>query len=108
MVNDGIQDLATVSTFPYFTLKKLSSKMCDIISHSVKESLMNNEDICEIDIGIGKLLIGVTDDLKFKFIPNDELESGVIKVFNGGESTLIENVESAIKSRVISAYKDLY
>jgi hypothetical protein len=105
---DGIQDLASVSTFPYFTLKKLSSKMSDVISYAVKESILSGEDICEVDIGIGKLLIGITDEIKFKFIPGEELKSNVFKVYHGDESSLVTKVENSVKSRIINAYKDLY
>lgn len=108
MTNDAIQDLSVITTFPYHTLKGIFSKLEDVISYNFQESLLNSQDFCELDIGIGKLIIGVDEEVKIKFIPSSSLENDIVQVLEGKECSLVSNVEESIKNRIIGAYKDLY
>ena len=109
MTTNLISDLSTISFYPKLALDKLVEKSDWIICHDVAESLSSGQHITEIDIGIGTLLISVSEEeVGYKFIPSSKLENGVKVTARTGKSPLIKNTEDAISSRAIRTYKDIF
>lgn len=103
-----ISDLAILTTIPESNLKKLCNLSKDIISHDVLECIKNNEQICEVDIGIGNLLINLQEEsLSFKFIPSKSLQDCLLETIQSKESSLTKNVEKILTDKIIFAYKNL-
>ena len=107
-MNDAIKDLSTITTIPYYTLQTLGNKLVDVIQYSVKESLLNQEDVCEVDIHIGKIIIALVDDaIRFKFIPSAKFEESIIDVYAKKECKIVEKVQDSVYNKIMNAYKDL-
>ena len=103
-----VDDIATLTTIPKFTLSKLISIANSCISHAVIESMNDNSDTCEIDIGIGYLIIDITNsDLRFRFEPNNSLQRLIINSIETKQSDLVTEVEKSLKDKILNTYKDL-
>jgi hypothetical protein len=104
-----IQDVSTLTTIPLSSLQKLVGKGQDCICHSVYESILNNEEVTELDIGIGTLYIQCnSEEARYKFIPSLMLEKQVRETAQTRESPVILNVEEKLKDKIMYVYKDLY
>ena len=105
---DTLQDLSTLTTIPYSNLQKLFSRLGTVIAYDVQESLKKGEQISALDIGFGTLNIKVTtDDVSYKFIPNSVFEKDIVDGVLRGELQLITDIEDSLRSKILSAYKDL-
>ena len=103
-----ISDISTVSTIPENSLIKLIPIANKCISHAIFESLESKQEITELDIGIGTLLIQLFDEnIKFKFIPSQKLEDTITSTISTGKSDLTYTVEEALKNKILYAYKNL-
>ena len=92
--------------------QKMLNKILDAVVYSIndemKEVIVNGESICEIDIGIGDLVIGIFDnDLKFKFIPNAKLRESVISTIKNEENMLEVRLEENLASKLEKVYKEI-
>ena len=68
----------------------------------------NLDDISELNIGIGTLLVQNQEDvIRYKFIPNDTLESSVIKTINDGTNPLKERLEKRLIQKILNTYKTI-
>ena len=109
MMKDLVKDVSTLTTIPYFSLQNLCELCKDVIVYDVQESLLNKENICEIDIGIGTLNILVTEEeVKYKFIPSKSLSETVIDGINHKNSPLIVKAEKSLSKKIMNTYKDLF
>lgn len=107
-MNNIIKDVSTLTTIPELNLTKLFNIINKCISHDIVECLKNNEDVCIEDIGIGNLVINLdSDELKFKFIPSQQLQTTVLNSIRYGESELVIEVEQLLKDKIINTYKSL-
>jgi len=102
---DDVSNLLNIST-------KLLGKMQDAIMYSindaVKETVVKNDGICEIDVGIGDLVIGLYDnDLKFKFIPNAKLRESIISTIKNEENMLEIKLEESLANKLEKVYKEI-
>ena len=102
---EDMSNLLNIST-------KLLSKMQDAIMYSindaVKETVVKNDNICEGDVGIGDLVIGLYDnDLKFKFIPNAKLRESIISTVKNEENMLEIKLEESLANKLEKVYKEI-
>jgi hypothetical protein len=102
---DDLCCLTTVATYNMTQLRKLSES---IIGHAVSEGVLDNEEIVEIDIGIGTLYIKIEDDIKYKFIPSDKLSSVVKQAVETRTSPLNTEIDETLGKRIMNTYKDLF
>lgn len=108
-MKDALRDLSTTTTIPYFTLRKLFDRLSTVISYNVGESRIEKDDICELDIGIGTLLVLVnSDEIKYKFIPSKKLSESVVTAVQDGKFELITDMEDSLRKKVMNTYKDLF
>lgn len=107
-MNSLIDDLVKVTTIQKATLDRLCNISIDCIGHSLYESICSSEDVTEIALGIGTLLMKIEDNtISYKFIPNNKLESTLINVVQNNESPLTKSVEKSIVDKIEKTYKDL-
>ena len=103
-----IDDLATLTTISQNALVNLNEKTHSCICHSVCESMLEGKPLTEIDLGIGILYIKCEEDqIKYKFIPSKKLEESVAQTIKYKASPIVYQVESALKDRIESTYKNL-
>ena len=103
-----VEDVSKLTTIPEKTLNKLNQKIIYSICEQIQEDILQDKEMSELDIGLGILYIKYSDDqIKYKFIPNQELEkavsSTVVKKLNLMETALNE----ALAKKFIDVYKDL-
>lgn len=99
-------DLSKLSNLDENLLDKLFIICADIIGSSVYESILNNENISELDFGFGTLIIK-TDlkDIRMKFIPNNDLELDLKNINSGHEPSLKHKLEKAVSAKLVDMYK---
>lgn len=103
-----IADLSILTTIPEKTLTELLDKVTYCICDAVKESELQDITTTEIDVGIGTLYIKHEDsELKYKFIPSDNLSKDVIKVINTRLNLLEKNLETSLSTKFKNVYKKL-
>lgn len=108
MNNNIIEDVSQLTTIPLASLNKISALEINCICHAVQESMLAQENITSVDIGIGKLLLcQETSGIRYKFIPSSELEKSLIETLTNRKSPLISQVEETLVSRIVKTYKDL-
>lgn len=75
--------------------------ICDYLENAA----LNNEDTCQIDIGIGILNIVVLDDtVKYIFKPSQQLEVGIINTLENQQNLLTSVVDTALVNRLNKLY----
>lgn len=104
-----LNDLSVLTTVAQSNLNGMAKISEAILCHAVVESLKDNEEYAEIDIGIGYLYIKNTDDgIKYKFVPSDHLESVLASSIKHKRSPLSLKVDEVLGRRIMNTYKDLF
>lgn len=107
-MTDIINDVSVLTTIPKKSLDKLTEKESYCICSAVEESVLNADQITEMDIGIGTLCIEhVGDTLQYRFIPSKSLEGSVKETFLSKKCVLSDKLDSSLVKRITEAYKDL-
>lgn len=105
---DLIQDISSLTSVPYKTLKHLCNKGNESICHSVLESVNESENETVIDLSIGQLIIIIEDDeLHYRFKPSSQLDEMLVTTLTTGVDPLITDIEQNLVTRVLNTYKDL-
>ena len=103
-----IKDIATLTTIPELNIQKLSNIAVKCISHTIAEAVRENEDTCIEDIGIGNLIIDISEDeLKFKFIPSQQLQTAILNSIKKNESDLVIDIKKILQDKIMNVYKNL-
>lgn len=104
-----IKDVSTLTTIPEKSLNKLMDKTYWCISNEVVESLKQDSNVIEIDIGIGELYIKVVDDtIQYKFIPSAKLNDTVKNTVINKRNVLEDTLEKTLINKIVDTYKDLF
>ena len=107
-MNNLIKDISALSNMPEDMLFKLQTLIEFNIQQCVFESIIEKNNLVEIDIGIGILYIKYEgESVKYKFIPSDKLEQEVNQVINSRKSPIMTMSTKQMVSRLQAAYKEL-
>ena len=102
---DLAQDVKIFSTLTYTDQQRYYALVKKLISGYVVE---DEDEITEIDIGIGNLYIQKnTDGIRYKFTPSEDFESILINSIKSEKQLVVEGLESEISKIILHAYKDL-
>lgn len=105
---DLIQDVSKLTAVSQITLNKLANIVSLCICNDVYESILKNEAVTEIKLGIGTLLIkNENNNILYKFIPNQKLENQLIDTIKTKQSPLILDLELSLKDKIETVYKEL-
>jgi len=101
-------DLAVITS----TDKKLFDKLVQNANYCICDYLesmaLNNENLCEIDIGIGTLKIKVNEDtVTYSFIPSAQLETNIINTLENQQNLLSVALDSTLVRRLNKLYDGL-
>lgn len=108
MEKNLIEDLSKLFSIKPSLLKKLAKVADYCISDYILESKLNDEDVTDINIGIGELKLVVVDDsLTYQFIPSKKLETMIVDAYQKEKSEMTIALEDGLESRLLSAYKEL-
>ena len=106
---DLVNDLEILTTIQRKALVKLVNKSNYIICNAVTEMLLADEDLCEINIGIGTIMIKkIGNEIKYKFVPSAKLNSSIVEIFTEGSNPLSDVLELALKDKIENTYKELF
>lgn len=108
VTNNLIADISKLTTIPDNVLNKLVNKAFYCISDIIEDALLEQKKVVDIEIGIGTLYIELNSDtVRYKFIPNKELESVVKNTVVNKRNLLQDTLEMTLVNRVTDTYKDL-
>ena len=107
MVYDLCKDLSSLTTLPESSLHKIIDKTLLCISNDVYEQVLQEENLCTVDIGIGTLTLKIEDNaVRYKFIPSVKLEDMIRKIIVQKINPLAETTENVLSARILDTYKD--
>ena len=103
-----LKDVSSLTNINDKIIDKLSnvSKLC--ICDYINELDIIDEDVLNIDIGIGIIsMLIVDDEIQYSFSPSESLEKTMIKTIEDKESPLINKLEVNLEKKINSTYKDI-
>ena len=103
------EDLSKLTTVNKQVFNKLESKIIWCISDCICESLKVGDNISDIDLGFGTLKIAFKgNEIKYKFIPSQELEKAVSNTVVNERNDLVLNIENSLVSKLTNVYKTFF
>lgn len=102
------KDISFLLGFEEKQTSYINNLIKDTICEDVYESLLNKENITEIDLGFGTLYIQVIEEeIKYKFVPNIEITEDINKVIKNKEYKFKSKINKALTDRITKTYKEL-
>ena len=102
-------DVSKLTSINEQTLLKLKEKFEWCIYDYIEQTILNGENICNIDLGLGVLTIIIEDDsIKYKFKPDQKLERGIVRTIANEQNPFVLNIENYLSSRLVDVYKTLF
>lgn len=107
-VDNALTGVSTLTSVNEKTLNKLVDVLIYCITDAVSDSVIENEKLTVVDIGIGQIKVLQDEDkVKFAFVPCAKLRESIIKSIFNRENVLEEVVENTLKNKLINTYKEL-
>jgi len=107
-MRDLNKDLSIITGTSADTFSKLSANSGYLICNYLEDMILNNEDSCSIDLGIGVLNIKLNgDELRYSFIPSTELEGAIINTLENNQAPLISVVTGKLVGQLNKLYDNL-
>lgn len=103
-----LKDVSSLTNINDKIISKLAdiSKLC--ICDYINELDIIDEDVLNVDIGIGIIsMLIVDDEIQYSFSPSTILEEALIKTIEDKESPLINKLEVNLEKKINSTYKDI-
>lgn len=101
-------DLSKLSNIDEATIDRILELCTAIVGNATYEALLQNDEITEIDLGFGTLIIKAESaDVKMKFIPSDALSNELKEINQGGEPSLKLKLEKSVVAKLIDNYKQI-
>lgn len=107
-MSNVVHDLSVLTNVPETYVEKLLQKTTYVICEQIKEDLIADEEVSEIDLYIGKLYIKYSgEEIRYKFIPSETLQSAVQSTVNNKLNLLENKLNEALVKKFVQLYKDL-
>ena len=103
-----LKDVSYITNINDKIIDKLPNiaKLC--ICDYINELDIIDEDVLNVDIGIGIIsMLIVDDEIQYSFSPSESLEKTMIKTIEDKESPLINKLEVNLERKINSTYKDI-
>ena len=102
-----IKDLSDLTTIPTSALTKLADRAVLCMCNCVEESILENKQLTEMDLGIGTIQVLVDgNELKYRFIPSKQLDSAMKSTVIDKSNPLTAAVEATLVRRILNTYKN--
>lgn len=103
-----VDDVSILTDIPVGLLEKLVKAEGVSIGHSVYEAMTRKQSICEIDIGVGTLIINIEPEaLRYRFVPSMAVEKIVRDTALGKTSPLRRELDNNLAEKLKNTYRDL-
>lgn len=104
-----LNDISTIYSIRASILNKLTELAELCICDYLVEAKLLDDDLLEINIGIGKILILILEDsLEYQFIPSSRLEQLICDSIIKLKSPLVSKSEQGLEEKLVSTYKELF
>ena len=101
-------DVSKLTSIPEATLDRLANLSEDVVCHTLLESLEDESDELHIYFGYGVLNIRIVgDEVVYKFVPSDSLQTKVKTTIIKRESPVIKKLEQRLVTQITDTYKEL-
>ena len=103
------KDVSILTNVPLKYIEKI--KKCEEYSivENISELNLENENIVDLDIGIGVLSILLDNNIiKYKFVPSSNLEEEVLSAIKYKKNILDLKLESSLCQKIEQTYRDLF
>ena len=102
-------DLSTLTTINESTFNKLLTKVIWCICDSVERAVLSKDNIVDIDTGIGRLLINISEnEVKYKFKPSEKLETSISDTIINEHNELVNVLEDNLVNKMTNVVKDFF
>lgn len=104
------ENISKLSTIPVKSIEQLSRYINSIHSHDLVTQMMDDKstNIFEIQLFEGTLMLQVIDDnIKYKFIPNEEFSKVILDTILSKKSLLVNDLDKKLQRILQKAYKDV-
>lgn len=102
------KDLSTLTTVEEKVFNKLIQKIEWCINDSIESAIINNEDVVNVDVGIGNLIIKIDDTIKYRFMPSKQFEKSLLNTITNERNDLKLNLENSLVSKLQNVYKSFF
>lgn len=103
-----VEDLSKLTFINEPRLEHLGKIATACICEEFTETILAEKTIMDYDIEIGRLIIGIqNDEIKYKFIPSENLKNSLVSSLKGKRNSLEVKVEKSLVSCIENTYKDL-
>lgn len=103
-----IKDVSKITNIPYKYLDRLMLNLERCVCHSTLENYNDKNCITECNIGIGTIVIGISEDeIQYKFIPSHSFETMLVNTIENKQSPLINAAEELLDTKIKQVYKEL-
>ena len=103
-----LKDISSITNINDKVINKMSqiSELC--ICDYLDELDCINEDVLNIDIGIGTIsMLIIENEIQYSFSPSNKLETMIIKTIETKENPLVNKLEINLENKINSTYKDI-
>ena len=109
MKYDMLKDLSTVTGIKLANLQPVVVKQIKLMAHDVFNTVNSDEDVAEVDIGIGTIQIKIGEENCFyRFIPCAKLSQAIEHTVKTNEDVLVTALEEAVAARFEKTYREMF
>ena len=103
------KDLSELTGVDKQILDKLAQNVNYCICNYIEKSMLDNEQICKINIGIGTLTLKFFDDsMQWYFSPSNDLEYNVITALETQQNPLTPVVTKKLIDQLMNFYDRMF
>ena len=107
-MQDLAKDLAVLLSTDKRIFDKLIQNANFCICDYLETAALNNEQECQINIGIGILKLKIEENaVRYSFIPSTTLETEVIDTLEAQQNLLVSTVDTALVAKLNKLYDTL-
>jgi hypothetical protein len=103
-----LTDIQSLTQINIKLLNKLVAVAELVICDSINELDMMDDQILDLDIGIGTVSLLVSGNtIQYAFYPSTNLENNLIKTLEKKTNPLILSAENNLETKILNTYKEL-
>lgn len=106
---DIIKETSILTTVAERNIKKVVEKQIFAINEAVVEATLENKNTVRLDIGLGELILKITDEeVIYRFEPSSQLEESLKNSILNQQNLLEDALDDALVARLTNIYKELF
>ena len=103
------KDLSELTGVDKQILDKLVCNINYCICNYIEKSMLDNEQVCKINIGIGILILKISNDsMQWYFTPSKDLESNVVTALESQQNPLTPVITKKLIDQLLNFYDRMF